>query len=352
MDPRRVRDMALVAEHEVKLSGSVEALAGEAGQTPRFRMLAYTGAEIQRAYGKAVAELSGISVPAKLPILLNHDEDAVVGYADKAELTARGLELSGPVIDSEPAGQRVVKLSRSGFPLTASIGIRIENVERVDEGKVARCNGRDVAGPATVWRKGSLFETSFITANPADKNTSAAALQQQSPMTPDEVLKANPDAVKAWKDEAAKAEREALMGRLDAMLTAIQGRPQFVLEQFKAGADVRDAKAALSDVLTAELATAKAAPAPEAPKADPTLEALKAKAGNPGVGFDGNARQGAGDTPKAPTTPEERAKADHAANPTGPSVAALTAYYRAEARGQVKTNLVSRVAAAMSGETA
>jgi phage head maturation protease len=349
-DPRTVRAMALVVEHEAKLSGSVEALAAETGQAPRFRMLAYTGAEITRAYGKAIGDLSGIHVPEKLPILLNHDENAVVGYADKAEVTARGLELSGPIIDSEPAGQRVVNLSRKGFPLTASIGFRIEHVERVEEGKTARCNGRDVAGPAAIWRKGALFESSFVTANPADKNTSATALKNEAPMTPDEFLKASPDAVKAWKDEAAKAERESLMGRLDAMLKAITDRPAFVLEQFKAGADVTAAKAALADVLVEELKQVKVAP-PQKPAKDPTLEALKQKAGNPGMGFDGNAREQAAGENLANLSPEERAKADLAANPElGVSVEALASFYRKEARGLIKPNLVTRVAAAMAGE--
>jgi hypothetical protein len=168
-----------------RLSGSVEVLKG-AGTGRRFRMLAYTGAEITRAYGKAIGDLSGIFMPSKLPILLNHDENAVVGYADRHEVTARGLELSGVILESEPAGLRIVQLSASGYPLTASIGCTVERVERVEEGKSVRCNGRDVSGPATVWRKVRLFETSFITANPADKNTTAEALSARG-RTPSQV---------------------------------------------------------------------------------------------------------------------------------------------------------------------
>ena len=66
-------------EKRERLSGMVEVLKGTDAGPRRFRMVANTGAEFLRRYGRAVADLSGMSVPKKLPILLNHDEDAVVG---------------------------------------------------------------------------------------------------------------------------------------------------------------------------------------------------------------------------------------------------------------------------------
>jgi phage head maturation protease len=347
--------MAIVAEHQVTLSGTVDTLKGaESGQPRRFRMVAYTGAEVTRSYGRAIADLSGISIPSKLPILLNHDENSVVGYADKAELTERGLELSGQIIEDEPAGKRVATLSDRGFPLTASIGARIERVEKLDDGKTAKCNGRDVSGPLTVWRQVSLFETSFVTSNPADKNTSAAALGEEPVMTPEEFAAANPAAVTAWKADAAKAEREALMGRLDSLLKAVPDRTSFVLAQFLAGADVVTAKAALSDVLTEELKAAKAAPAAPvaapAPQANATLDALKAKADHPGLGF-GPDRQEPENT--ANLAPADRARVEFARDPAARaafgSEAALAAYYKAEAAGLVSTDVVNRAAGLLRG---
>lgn len=146
----------------------------------RFRMVANTGTEFARRYGRTVANLSGMSIPKKLPILLNHDDDDVVGYADRHELTAEGLVLEGVLLTDEPAGKRVAALSDSGFPLTASVGVNVDRVEEVEAGKKARLNGRDFDGPITVWAKSSLFETSVVTANPADKNTSAQVLTGQN----------------------------------------------------------------------------------------------------------------------------------------------------------------------------
>ncbi len=337
-------------EKRERLSGMVEVLSGTAAGPRRFRMVANTGAEFLRRYGRAVADLSGMSVPKKLPILLNHDEDAVVGYADSHALTADGLVLEGSFVEGEKASARVQNLSDKGFPLTASVGVDIASVKVVEEGQSVRCNGRDFAGPIAVWAKSALFETSVVTANPADKNTSAQALAEDLPMTADEFAKANPEAVKAWKDEAAKAENVRLMSNLGALLKAIPGRTEFVLAQFSTGADVLTAKAALSDVLVAEAAEKAKTPAP-APS-NPVLDSLKQKAGNPGLGFDGNAREQAVlNTEKLP--PAQRAQAEFDAHPElaaqGVTVAALTAFYKAELRGQAKTDTVTRVAAAMSG---
>lgn len=328
-----------------RLSGRAEVLAATDGPR-RFRMVANTGSEFTRSYGRAVVDLAGLSVPDKLPILLNHDEDAVVGFADSHELTSEGLVLSGVLLESEAAGKRVATLSSAGYPWTASVGVDINQVERLNEGQTAKCNGRDLSGPVSVWRRAALFESSFVTANPADKNTSAVALVEEHPMTPDEFAAAHPQVVADWKAGAAKAEREALMSNLGALLTAIPNRPEFVLAQFSAGADVLKAKAALCDVLTAEAAEAKAA-APVASLGtvnNPVLEALKAKAGNPGLGFSGQERQ---EPTSVPTDPIERARAEIAKHPelAGMKPEHLAAYYRAEAQGLVRSTTVQRAAA-------
>jgi len=334
-------------EKRERLSGMVEVLSGTGTGPRRFRMVANTGAEFMRRYGRAVADLSGMTVPKKLPILLNHDEDAVVGYADSHALTAEGLVLEGAFVEGEKASARVQNLSDKGFPLTASVGVDIASVKVVEEGQSVRCNGRDFSGPIAVWAKSALFETSVVTANPADKNTSAAALAEDLPMTADEFAKANPEAVKAWKDEGGKIALASALDRLNGLLKAIPGRTDFVLAQFAAGADVLTARANLSEVLQGELAEAKKAPANNA-----VLDTLKQKAGNPGLGFDGASReQAVTNTAKLP--PVERAKAELEANPglveQGVTVQSLAAFYRAELRGQAKADTVTRVAAAMRG---
>lgn len=156
------------------LSARAEVLRGE-GKARRFRMVANTGAEFARSFGRAVVDLSGVKVPGKLPILLNHDANRVVGYADRSERTSEGLVLHGCLVATDAAAE-VSRLADQGYPWTASIGLCIERVEQVKDGDSARCNGREVSGPLAVWRCATLTETSFISANPADRATSVALL--------------------------------------------------------------------------------------------------------------------------------------------------------------------------------
>ena len=327
-----------------RLIGSVEVLTSESGPR-RFRMLANTGAAFERRYGKTVADLSAMTVPKKLPILLNHDENAVVGYADRHELTSEGLVLHGKFVD-EPAAARVQKLSDSGFPLSASVGVRDIQSKTLSEGTTTRLNGKDFSGPLTVWAKSSLFESSFVTANPADMNTTAAALVEESPMTADEFAKANPEAVKTWKAEGAKVEREALTARVQAFSAKFKDRPAFALERLAAGDTLEAAQIAENELLKAELVEARKAPAQAA--APTTLDRLKEKAGSPALGFDGAAREKANGTTERldSLAPEERAKAELGADATPDSVRRLAAFYRAEKAGLIKTATVDKTRAA------
>lgn len=347
--------MAVVegAERLVGEPGSVELLKADAGTKLRaFRMVAYTGAEFSRWYGRTLIDIEGLTVPKRLPILLNHSEGQVAGYATAHEITAKGLVISGSLLSGE-AGPRVAQMSDDGFPLTASLGVNITATEELEAGKSAVCNGKSVEGPCTIWRKATLFETSFVTSNPADKATSAAALTQESPMKLEDLTKAHPDLVKSIRDAAATTEREALMARLGALLKAIPGRAEFVLAQFSVGADVNTAKAALCDVLQAEATAAASKPAPTPASAgNPVLDALKQKAGNPGLGFDGVARENASAEQLAALPPLERAKAEFAANPDlaqFTTIQNLAACYRAEAAGQIRGDTITRAAGVMTG---
>lgn len=166
-------------DREQLVSGLVELLqVPEREGMRRFRMLAYTGAEFGRLYGQAVIDVAGIECPAKLPILLNHAEGDVVGYATVFTRNAKGLTLEGYVSLSTDAGRQVAVLSDEGFPFTASVGLSVLSREDVQDGVSVQVNGNEHRGPLQVWRRSKLFETSFITACPADAGTGAAVLSE------------------------------------------------------------------------------------------------------------------------------------------------------------------------------
>lgn len=272
-------------------AGTFQILAPTEGKRRRrFRMVAHTGKNaIQRMFGKAVFDLSGIQMGAKVPILMDHDASKRVGFADKAELTDEGLVLTGFLMSNEH-GKQIALESDEGFPFASSVGLSEIAWEELAEGDTTEVNGLEFKGPMSVARKSRLLESSFLMAG-ADKDTHAVALAAQAKeadMKPEAFKAAHPEAVAAWEEAAAVAARTAQREELGAYLAAFPGRQEFAVAQFQTGATLLEAKAALSDVLTVELAAAKAAPPPVNPKATADAATLaKLAASAPGVGFDG-----------------------------------------------------------------
>lgn len=325
-------------------------------------MLAYTGAVTDRWWGKLAIDLGGIEVPERLPMLLNHDAEQVVGVSDGSKLTEKGLVLEGSVSGKTDAGKLVSDLTdESQFPWTASIGVEPLVVEEVQPGAEAEVNGQKVIGPAEIWRKSRLGETSFVTAWPADKNTSAQLLraEERSRMKPEEFLKANPQVVEAWKQEAAKSERESLLAKIAEFRKAFPERLAFAIDQLTAGKSLVEARAEESELLRAEVAELKAraaAPAPAVPApaattaAAATIESLEGKTRRTTLGFDGASRQGGADE-LAGLAPDERAKREWERDPdiraAFTSEKAYAAYLRFEAKGLVRQSVINRASEAL-----
>lgn len=121
-------------------------------------------------------ELGGIATrKPKLPILLDHRSDRIVGYADSFMRGPDGFVVEGSFVDSDDA-DKVKRALASGFPWEASISIDEIKSTRVREGESLTVNGGHVVnGPGLVVSTSNLREVSF-TALGADQNTSAEAL--------------------------------------------------------------------------------------------------------------------------------------------------------------------------------
>lgn len=300
---------------EVELRGEVEVQlrAGDGKARQRgFRMVGYTGAEVQR-WGRLIFDLAGIELPPKLPILLNHDANRPCALGTKLELTSEGLEISGRMASNE-AAEYVAQLSddfknEGGF-WQASVGLSVTAWEELyDETQVATVNGREVQGPCSIGRRSVLRECSFVPAG-ADKNTSAVALSAAKG--------AGMDVQKQIEEARAEGLRLAMVN-LAKIQADFPGRESLAAQVFaEAGGDELKARALLAAKLFAEL-NAKpvvAPPVAAAPTEPPPAEAqltaamvqdliaegiagakqgltqLRSQARDPGVGFDGQARQG------------------------------------------------------------
>lgn len=191
------------------------------GELRRFKGVAYTGDMIQRHpyWGNVIFDLSSITVPPKMPMLFNHNTDAIAGYSDESSVDSAGINLQGNLSKSTPEGQRIAALSDEGFPWQMSVRISPARIEELQAGNTAVVNGRTIQGPAYIFRDSKLSETSF-TPTGWDAGTSATALSRFNGTTPKEE-----QMTKELEDQVAKltteltASKEAV-AKLTAELTA------------------------------------------------------------------------------------------------------------------------------------
>lgn len=274
-----------------------------AGETRRsFRLVAYTGVPVDRSYGKFAIDLEGVESDASIAILHEHDDSQPIGVATKVEKANGQLVLSGHML-SNPTAREVCANADEGLPYKCSVGIRVLKRDDVGEGAAVKCNGRDLTGPITIARKARLFETSFITCDPADPNTAAVVMHREEKAFMADLTTA-PEATEKLRAEATKLERERV-----AEIRAAYGttRPAFALDMIEGGKTITEAKAELADVLMKELAARDAKDA-ETLKAKTNDEALKAKSGRSGIGFSGPEREKAEAVPVEDLSTDERAK--------------------------------------------
>jgi uncharacterized protein YoaH (UPF0181 family) len=141
-----------------------------------FLITAYTGAVIDRGWGKLVIATDGIKVNAKMPVLREHERSRVVGYSTKAWKENGNLFLQGDFSAKSVDGQEVKDLSEEGFPWQASIGVWPKKVKVLDSDKeIELVNGQEVAGPADIWLESYVREVSFCALG-ADDETAAISL--------------------------------------------------------------------------------------------------------------------------------------------------------------------------------
>jgi phage major head subunit gpT-like protein len=264
--------MSTKREDNIRLSGERGVtLSSDVADAKRFRMLAYTGVKVGRFWGDVVIDLKGIERDTKMAMLLEHNDNVPVGVADKHTLDQDGYWLEGSML-SNPDAARVVQNSKDGLPYKASIGIRFMKTEDVAEGAETECNGQKLKGPVTVVRQSRLFETSFITCNPADLGTKAEVFKgaNMADVVKDEVAVKSPFEV--VKERVAEFKADPVLGK----------RPEFASEAALSGKTLIEARADLSELLLKDIET----------KAG--TDALKAKAGsNSGAGFSPSDQTGA-----------------------------------------------------------
>ncbi len=228
-----------------KLTREIAILKREEGKPRRFRMAAYTGVQFSRWWGQMVIDLAGIEeIPERgLPMLLDHSPSPV-GVADTMEIGDEGLVLEGYFLDTD-AAKHVQQLADQGFPWTASVGVKCLAETEIKDGSAISVNGQEVKGPAYCWAKSRLYETSFITAGPADDATGVEVMMGAEQL----------GAEKTAEKPVTTVDREAL--KIEILKEHDAKRRSYVDSLVAAGAKKVKARAWFDDGLTIEQAFAK-----------------------------------------------------------------------------------------------
>lgn len=271
-------------------SSGIELLAAADGAAkPRsYKMVGYTGGEVDRWYGRVIIDTAGMEVAPNLPGFVEHDRDRRACFGT-GKIADGKLIVTGTVLDNEH-GQALSRDADQGFPFQASIGVQYLRMEELREGDEKTVNGRAFRGPGYIATKSRVFECSPVSLGADGKTrTSFLAQDRDGPTVEVESLKKETPDMDANQIEAAKAEALAAERKRTATIReALKDHPDVALAAIEAGESLSDAKARLAEKL-AKVNAEQAA----------RIEKLERAAAAPAVGFAGGKRE---DSHGAPAT--------------------------------------------------
>ncbi len=224
--------MELTASASIEIHAAAE---GESPKSPTFRINAYNGGMIRVGYYwpyPSVIDLSGLKASAKrIPILLDHWSGNLVGQATDIEITDRKVNLAGIITgDVEnpetPAGL-VMSHAKRGYEWQASVGVRPDKSEFIEDKAKVTVNGKTFTGPLWVVRQGSLGEVSFVALG-ADGSTAARIAANAAKGS---AMKEFHDWLRARNFDPAtldESQTEALQAAFDAEQVKATGTPKVV----------------------------------------------------------------------------------------------------------------------------
>tara|TARA_Y100000593_G_scaffold25220_3_gene50405 strand:- start:3383 stop:5530 length:2148 start_codon:yes stop_codon:yes gene_type:complete len=173
------RDISIESSEAVEFKAA-ESVEGEEQSTPRFRMVAYSGAPMSPGgwteSEPLVLDLKGMEVgSASIPIHRDHDRTRVVGHSQGVDVKDNRLIVHGSISAANEHAHEVVASSKNNFPWQASVGANLNRAPQyVAEDKTVVVNGRRMAGPLFVAKSWTLKEASFVSLG-ADSRTSGVA---------------------------------------------------------------------------------------------------------------------------------------------------------------------------------
>ena len=164
----------------IKLDSGVEFLQAAEGESApagkRFRIVAYTGAQIRQGWSRepVVIDMAGMQLPATVPVVLGHDYTlgSILGQG-RPFIEAGQLIVEGEILAQNPNAEQVAALAAAGYQFQASVGADVRRHQKIDAEGVTQVNGSAHVGPVRIVKASALREVSFVTLG-ADAATSVA----------------------------------------------------------------------------------------------------------------------------------------------------------------------------------
>ena len=174
-DQSRVRSVVEGSRFGLQAFADAAAAATAAkGKTAPASGVTYTGGVLHHWAGDVVLDLQGMEpMPERgIPMLYGHS--APLGVWRAAQVTERGLEMTGEVIRAMPSAECVLAGAESSFPWQMSVGADpVGAVSFYEQGETVLVNGRQFNGPVTVFDRWRLVEASIVELG-LDNQTEAA----------------------------------------------------------------------------------------------------------------------------------------------------------------------------------
>jgi hypothetical protein len=283
---RKVPSLALMlmGEEVSFLKGDGEA------KKARLEMVAYSGGIIKGHWwwDDLAIDLEGMKfIEKRYPILENHNIDQKIAFTGKP-LTDQGNVRVDPdktEFVSTEESEKFQRLSAEGFPYQASIRVRPQVIERVEEGASVKVNGYTLKGPGTVFRQCEFVEASvcvfgydsktsskaFAKADGEEEITFSERLvkapkEEKTTMDIETLKKEHPDLLQQIQDEARAAfqaehdkEKTALSAQISNLETTVtdQGKKILAFEKAETLRLERERAAAADRIWDAQLSASK-----------------------------------------------------------------------------------------------
>jgi len=236
----------------------------DTGYPKPIEIVGYTGEAMPGWFEPIVIDLEGIEFSDRIPILLEHKRENLVGMVRETKV-ADTLTLRGEIFDT-PAGQTVV--NGKDVEYQASVGIIPDVITQYSDEQSVEVNGRTFEGPVTVIEECRLEEISCVLWG-RDSSTSVKCSLPQPRRTPveeevKEVAVPPPTPSQASLEELQKefTDPAFILECFNEKRTMIQAKEAFLAREFDRLKNERQA-------LEAAQAAAAAQSEPEPEGADP-----------------------------------------------------------------------------------